>query len=175
MNRCLILALASVVTCASMSGDVHARNLFNRQVEAPPAIEALPMPPAVGQQNYYAPAQSMPYQSVQKMPYQASQKGVYQKASVATCVRYVQHHPRRKTCCDCGPSFQTVISVVDPKTCCPIDVPVCLPACCQGYPQSDGRAGIFGRGITNFCWGCGYRVRVVVGHRGDVTVHYYGA
>lgn len=175
MIRRFVCTLAATVLLAGLTTDVAARNLFNRQVEAPPSIETLPYPTMPAQPSYYSPSQQMPYQASQKMPFQAMQKGVYQKASVATCVRYVQHHPLRKNCCNCGPSYQTVLSVVDPKTCCPIDVPVCLPACCTGYPHSDGRGGLFGRGITNFCWGCGYRVRVVVSHHGDVTVHYYGA
>jgi len=66
------------------------------------------------------------------------------------------------------------VTVQDPRTCCLVDVPVCLPGCCTGAPLVQGRAGLFGRGITTYCWDCGYRMRVVVGNHGDVTVHYFG-
>ncbi|MEX0819736.1 MAG: hypothetical protein WD070_09075 [Pirellulaceae bacterium] len=179
MVRRITLTLASLAIFASATSSVDARNLFNRQADPAQSFEALPAPGQPAQRVRPAPKRVMPYQAAQKMPYHVAQKGVYQKeayqkGSVATCVRYVQHRPHRKTCCDCGPSYETFLTVIDPKTCCAIDVPVCLPACCAGYPQSSGRDGLFGRGITKFSWHCGYSVRIVVGHRGDVTVHYYG-
>ncbi len=173
MFQRLIFTVTSLAIFAAVSNTVEARNLFSRQPEPAESLEALPIPGPV-QQGWYAPTQKMQYQAVQKMPYQAEQKGAYQKGAVATCVRYVQHHPHRKTCCDCGSSYQTVLTVIDPKSCCAIDVPVCLPSCCTGQPLGSGRNGLFGRGITSYSWCCGYSVRIVVGHHGDVTVHYYG-
>jgi hypothetical protein len=179
MTRRIVLTVALVASLAALSNTAEARNLFNRQADPAQSLEALPIPGPAVQQGWSAPTQKMPtqkmqYQAVQKMPYQAVQKGAYQKGAVATCVRYVQHRPHRKTCCDCGPSYQTVLTVIDPRSCCAIDVPVCLPACCTGQPQCNGRNGLFGRGITSYDWCCGYSVRIVVGHHGDVTVHYYG-
>ncbi len=41
---------------------------------------------------------------------------------------YRQHHVRRQVCCDsCSPNVEMVLQVTDPCTCCPIDVPVCVP------------------------------------------------
>lgn len=174
MIQRLVLTVTSLAIFAAVANNAEARNLFNRQADPAGSREALPAPGAPAQQGWYAPSQKVQYQAVQKMPYQAAQKDVYQKGSVATCVRYVQHRPHRKTCCDYGSSYQTVLTVVDPKTCCVVDVPVCLPACCTGQPQCSGRTGLLGRGITNYSWCCGYSVRIVVGHHGDVTVHYYG-
>jgi hypothetical protein len=174
MIRPLILTVTSLAVLAAATNHAEARNLFNRQPDSAQGVEVLPVPAAPAQQGWYVPMQKTPYQAVQKMPYQVAQKGVYQQAAVAACVRYVQHRPHRQTCCDCGPSYQTALTVIDPKTCCPIEVPVCLPSCCKGYPQSSGRDGLFGRGITNYNWCCGFSVRIVVGHHGDVTVHYYG-
>lgn len=171
MIRRTTLALATLTILSSIGTNADARNLFNRQAESERIVEMMPPTARLGS---YGPAQRMPYQAAQKSPYQAAQKGAYQKGVPATCVRYVQHRVHRKTCCDCGASYQTVLTVVDPKSCCPIDVPVCVPACCTDLPQCSGRDGILGRGITKFSWCCGYSVRVVVGHRGDVTVHYYG-
>ena len=174
MTRRLILTVTALAILAAATSTAHARNLFNRQADPLQGIEALPVPSAPVQQARLAPLQKMRYQAVQKMSYQAAQKGVYQKAAVAAFVRYVQHRRHRQTCCDRGLSYQTVLTVIDPKACCTVDVPVCLPSCCTGDPQSSGRPGLLGRGITSFCWGCGYRVRVVVGPHGAVTVHYYG-
>jgi hypothetical protein len=173
MNRRTFLtgALLGVVLAAANS--VDARDLFVRQTDAIQSVEVLPLPSGSAQQSWM-PSQKQAYQSVQKMPYQSVQKGSYSKALVATRVRYVQHRPHRKTCCDRSSSYRTALSVIDPKTGCLISVPVCLPTCCTGYPQASGRAGLVGRVITNFCWECGYRVRIVVGHHGTVTVHYYG-
>lgn len=175
MIRRLLLTLMSLAIFAAVTNTAEARNLFNRQADPAQGLEALPSPGTAAQQGWYSPAQKLQYQAVQKMPYQAEQKGAYQKGMVvATCVRYVQHHPHRKTCCDCGSSYQTVLTVIDPKTCCAVAIPVCLPSCCTGQPQCSGRNGLLGRGITSYSWCCGYSVRIVVGHHGDVTVHYYG-
>lgn len=199
MIRQLMLTVAAVAVLAAATNTADARNFFNRQAD----VEPLPVPATPYQQVRFAPAQKMPYQAVQKMPYQvvqkgafqavqktpyqavqkmpyqayqkgAYQKGAYQKGTVATCVRYVQHCPHRKTCCDCGSSYQTVLTVIDPNTCCPVDVPVCLPSCCTGQPLCSARHGLLGRGITSYSWCCGYTVRIVIGIHGDVTVHYYG-
>lgn len=170
----LVTAVMALALVAVVTNTTEARNLFNRQADPAPGLEALPAPRMPAQQSWFAPSQKMQYQSVQKMPYQAEQKGGYQKSAVASCVRYVQHCPHRKSCCGCGSSYQTVLTVTDPRTCCPIAVPVCLPSCCTGQPMGSGRNGLFGRGITSYSWCCGYTVRIVVGHHGDVTVHYYG-
>lgn len=174
MIRRLVVTVTSLALLAVVTRSVEARNLFNRQAEPSQGLESLPVPGVPAQQGWFAPSQKMQYQAVQKMPYQAEQKGVYQKGAVATCVRYVQHCPLRRSCCGCGSSYQTTLTVIDPRTCCPIAVPVCLPSCCTGQPSGGGRNGLFGRGITNYSWCCGYTVRIVVSHHGDVTVHYYG-
>lgn len=176
MIRPLLLTITMLAVLATATNNAQARNFFNRQADPAQGVEVLPTPASPAQQGWYAPTQKMSYQAVQKISYQPVQKGAYQKGSVeAACVRYVQHCPHRKTCCGCATSYQTVLTVIDPKTCCPVDVPVCLPSCCTGQPQSSGRNGLLGRGITNYSWCCGYNIRIVVGHHGDVTVHYYGA
>ena len=52
------------------------------------------------------------------------------------CIRYIDRSCRKTCCGDCQPPVQTVLKVVNPVTCCPVDVPVCLPACCEGCPPS---------------------------------------
>ena len=182
MIRQLILTVTSLAALVAAANTTEARDFFARQVDPALAIESLPTPAALSRQGRFVPAQKIPYQAVQKMPYQTvqkmpyypAQKGVYQKSVLATRVRYVQHCPHRKTCCGCGSSYQTILTVIDPVTCCPIDVPVCLPTCCTGQPASSGRKGLLVRGVTSYSWCCGYTVRIVVGHHGNVVVHYYG-
>lgn len=160
----------AILACATTA---DARNLFRfaQAEELAPPPQNLAAPQLA---TPYQASQKTPYQAAQKMPYRAAQKGAYQKGQAATCVQHVQHHPRKSICCACETSFQTTLAVYDPCNRCMIDVPVRLPSCCTGAPQAGGRDGLFGQGITNFAWCCGYKVRVVVNKRGDVTVHYYG-
>jgi hypothetical protein len=70
---------------------------------------------------------------------------------------------------------KTVLKVVNPLTCCAIDVPVCLPACCEGTPTVCSRCGlILCRSVVTYDWCCGYRVVVRFRPCGDVTVVYRG-
>lgn len=91
------------------------------------------------------------------------------------CVRY-RHHRGCKVCCDCGPPLNVVLEVKDPGCCgCAVEVSVCVPHCCTGAPCVSSRCGLLGRGIVEYCWDCGYRVRVVFDRHGDLIVHTYGS
>ena len=89
---------------------------------------------------------------------------------------YRQHQVRRQVCCDpCVPNVEMVLQVTDPCTCCPIDVPVCVPGCCTEPPCVTNRGGVLGRSITEFTWSNGFRVRGVHTARDVLVVHTYGA
>jgi hypothetical protein len=90
------------------------------------------------------------------------------------CIRYIDRTCHKPCCGDCKPPVQTVLKVVNPITCCPVDVPVCLPACCEGCPAVDSRCGLLCRGVVTYDWCCGYRVVVRFDRCGDVTVVYRG-
>ena len=92
----------------------------------------------------------------------------------APCIRYVDRTCKRVCCGDCKPPVETVLKVVNPITCCPVDVPVCLPACCDGCPTVNSRCGLLCRGVVTYDWCCGYRVVVRFDRCGDVTVVYRG-
>ncbi len=68
------------------------------------------------------------------------------------------------------PTQQVVLEVVHPKTCCKIDVPVCVPVCCQGVPCVQNRHTLLGAGKTVFTWPCGYEVTVRFTHHGGYRV-----
>jgi len=90
------------------------------------------------------------------------------------CIRYVDRTCHKVCCDDCKPPVKTVLKVINPVTCCPVDVPVCLPACCEGCPAVDSRCGLLCRGVVTYDWCCGYRVVVRFDRCGDVTVVYRG-
>jgi hypothetical protein len=86
------------------------------------------------------------------------------------CIKYVDV----SRCCDDGPTIQTVLLVKDPATCCMVEVPVCLPACCAGEPCVDSKCGVLGNGKIFYTWPSGYEVKVVINKRGNITVIYLG-
>lgn len=89
------------------------------------------------------------------------------------CIKYID----KTRCCDCcgdAVKIETVLQVKDPCTCCLVDVPVCLPACCAGAPCVDSKCGVLGNGKYFFTWPSGYEVKVVVNKRGVITVVYLG-
>lgn len=90
------------------------------------------------------------------------------------CIKYRDHHRRcSKICCSCEPPIKTILVVEKPCTSCAFEVPVCLPACCTGAPQVCSRPGILGRKIVEYQWCCGFRVKMVFTHCGDLIVHSY--
>jgi hypothetical protein len=63
----------------------------------------------------------------------------------------------------------------DPTGDCAYEIPMCIPACCVGDPQIAERRGIFGRGIVEYRWACGFRAIVKFRHvLGDIRVDYEG-
>lgn len=56
-----------------------------------------------------------------------------------------------------GP-HKVLLHVCHPCSGCHYDVPVCLPACCQGAPCVSHHRTIIGCGRVVYQWSCGYRV-----------------
>lgn len=74
-------------------------------------------------------------------------------------------------------SGQTNLIMVtqDPADGCCYEIPMCIPACCTGDPQVSSGHGIFGRGVVEYCWPCGFRAEVKFRHvLGDIKVEYEG-
>lgn len=84
------------------------------------------------------------------------------------CIVYRHHGP--KLCCGCEPPTPTTLRVEDPCTCCPVDISVCLPACCTGAPSICCHKGILGRTVVTYDWCCGFRVTVRFLANGDIVV-----
>ncbi|PQO47035.1 hypothetical protein [Blastopirellula marina] len=91
------------------------------------------------------------------------------------CFRYKTHRLAKKACpCDCCGPTEAILQVTDPRCNCYVDVPVCIPSCCEGVPCIESRCGLFNRGIVEYEWCCGFKVKVVFKNHGKVDVHYYG-
>ena len=89
------------------------------------------------------------------------------------CITYV-NRGCLKVCCGCEAPVKTTIKVVNPCTCCPVEIPVCLPACCTGCPQVTSRCGLLCRGVVHYDWCCGFSVTVRFDRCGDAVVIYRG-
>lgn len=89
------------------------------------------------------------------------------------CITYRHHGP--KLCCDsCKPPKQIVLKVKNPCTGCETDVPVCIPACCEGEPKVCTGTGFLGRDVVEYEWCCGFSVKVAFKHCGDLLVSTWG-
>ena len=80
------------------------------------------------------------------------------------CITY-RHRGHHKVCCGCAPSYETVLCATNPKTCCPGNIPVCVPGCCTGAPSMTCH-----HHTVRYEWCCGYKVTVRFKHNGDVVV-----
>jgi hypothetical protein len=73
----------------------------------------------------------------------------------------------------CHDQIEMVMVTCNPADGCLYEIPLCLPACCAGEPQVSQRRGIFGRGVVEYCWECGFTATVKFRQRiGDVKVEY---
>src|SRR3954447_5768133 len=71
--------------------------------------------------------------------------------------------------------LQLVVVAQDPADGCCYEIPLCIPACCNAAPKVSGVRGIFGRGVVEYCWSCGFRAKGKFRHvLGDVKVEYEG-
>ena len=70
---------------------------------------------------------------------------------------------------------ELIMVTQNPADGCFYEIPLCIPACCTGEPIMSGGRGIFGRGVVEYCWPCGFRAIVKFRHiLGDVRVDYEG-
>lgn len=90
-------------------------------------------------------------------------------------IDYRTHRSARKML-RCQGDMQTVVVAENPADCCacPVEVPMCIPACCTGLPSWTSDRGLLGRGIVEYCWPCGFSAKVVFKHNGDIKVRYRG-
>lgn len=75
-------------------------------------------------------------------------------------------------CCVPPPPVEITLQLIDPCTCCPVEVCVCIPACCADEaPCIKWRNGLFGRRVADVSWKCcKHKAKVIVNKCGEVTV-----
>ena len=130
------------------------------------ALEAADTPPVATAQYAMPPAGQAA--AAQGGAIVASPAGGASCCCPAPCITY-RHRGHHRACCDCAPSYETVLLPTNPSTCCPVAVPVCLPGCCQGAPSMSCHSGLF-HSVVRYDWCCGYSVTVRFKHNGDVVV-----
>jgi hypothetical protein len=162
MNKTAVYTVlsAAIIALVSLPAPADARVALKREAlrsELTSAITGGPelLPPGVGPQLAAYPAAAYP-------------------VSLATpCITY-RGQRALDVCCGCEPPIKTVLLVKDPVTCCCVEVPICLPACCTDAPEVCAREGLLGRGVVTHDWCCGFSVKVTFRNRGDVVVTYSG-
>ena len=88
------------------------------------------------------------------------------------CCRPYVYYLNRPCHDRCHPQATYRLAVCHPCTGCPVEVDVCLPACCSGAPCVSGRRTIFGAGLVHYDWDCGYGVTIRFMKCGDLKVAY---
>lgn len=73
--------------------------------------------------------------------------------------------------CKTGHAHQVVLEV--PTGCCPAEVTVCAPLCCNTVPSMTKHCDLLGRCVFEYCWPCGTKIKIVKRHNGDLVVHSY--
>ncbi len=92
----------------------------------------------------------------------------------AECVVYKYHRHGSKCKFDRCDMKEVVVMIKDPCSKCCLEVPVCVPCCCNQICTTNVDCGIFGREITEYCWDCGFRMEIIATKHGEFIVHYYG-
>lgn len=177
---CVAVALTVISVSVISSNSVQARSPFQLDQPlpepiAPPALTAPIAPHSAPLHHTYQAPRAIQHPAVQQPAIQH-----YSTYAPKTCcpphhIRYVDHKSAQRMFCSCCPPQHVVLQVPNPCDCgCPIDVPVCLPPCCNLPPKVDMRKGLFGAGIAIYDWCCDYKVKIIVKHNGDVIVHSIG-
>ncbi len=97
------------------------------------------------------------------------------KCCPTPCVTY-RHIGRPVRCCGCCECPKEIcLTATNPCTCCPVNVPVCLPGCCKGAPCVTCRDPLLGEGLVKYKWCCGVTVTVRFLRCGNVHVTYHHA
>jgi hypothetical protein len=74
----------------------------------------------------------------------------------------------------CFGSVDLIMVTCNPADGCYYEIPLCVPSCCTGAPSVVHRRGLFGRGVVEYCWPCGFEAIVKFRNIGDVRVDYEG-
>ena len=167
--RTSIAALAALIAVSSVTASAEARLFSRRNADEQVTPPSLPSP-SDGPMLTLSPADPNAYGVYTPGP--VIYAGPVAPAYPTPCVSYRYAGLRSVKCC--LPPMKTCLTVMDPCTCCPVSIPVCLPGCCCGEPCVSKRNGLFAKGIVTYDWACGVSVTVRFQRAGDVLVTYRG-
>ncbi len=88
-------------------------------------------------------------------------------------IKYDTDRGARRMYAESG-QVEIIMVTENPADGCLYEIPLCVPACCAGEgPRISSGRGIFGRGVVEYCWPCGFTAKVKFRHiLGDVQVEY---
>ena len=89
-------------------------------------------------------------------------------------ITYV-HHGRKICCCEPPVQMELAVQVPCGCTCTTVNIPVCLPGCCNTAPSMICHWGPLGRGVVRYDYCCGVIVKIIFRPCGDIVVHYIHA
>lgn len=92
---------------------------------------------------------------------------------VKCCVLCYKQHPGCG-CYDSCKRMELMLQMKDPCTCCLVEVPVCIPACCTTAPTVCCHKGFLHRQVVEYSWSCGFKLKVIFNKHGSAVVHYFG-
>lgn len=90
------------------------------------------------------------------------------------CITYHRLGLRRVCCDPCLKPIKQVLSVCHPATGCKVEVPICIPGCCDDCPEVCKRRTLFGCGAKTYRWCCGFSATIRFAANGDIRVIYRG-
>jgi hypothetical protein len=167
-------ALVAVVVAGQPNAAHAAGRLAAFRAARTAAAENAAAVAASAQMPAVRPVALQPTAPVQPMQPAAPMAGAAPMVGCTTCCPQpcliYRHRGHHRACCGCAPPVETILTAINPCTCCPVEIPVCVPACCNCAPAMSCHSGLLCAGVVDFDWSCGYRVTVRFKHNGDVVV-----
>jgi len=77
-------------------------------------------------------------------------------------------------CDPCAPPQTICLTACHPCTGCPVEIKLCVPACCEGMPTVCSRPTLIGSGLIRYDWCCGFSAIVRFDRCGNYRVFYRG-
>ncbi len=155
----LLLAFAFLVPAARAADEVSLLSADGARIE---------ITQEVAQPEQVSPADQI-------VPIPQEQAHSYPELVICKCkpsIDYSYHRSMGRF--KCSKTIETILLVKNPYDCCYVEVPICMPVCCEGEPKTWCKSALLGREMVVYQWCCGFRAVVLFRPNGSVTVHYHG-
>jgi hypothetical protein len=147
--RRILFAASALLILAITAAFAQEQSVVEPQSAAPPVVD--PAQPVPAPQPMPAPATTE-----EPMP------GPVTNEAAVHPTPPIRYHagPRARRMLARHQQIELVMVVKNPADCCLYEIPLCVPACCEGEPAVREGRGLFGRGIVEYCWPCGFTAKV---------------